>query len=235
MVVGEGLWSRVADWLTLASGLETLIVDTGWFDGAVYMCKGAAEEEFQRSQRLMALATELTRLTYVVYALESAHAVLRPPKLTNRPGKFSAVAGYLASHWVDRPVPDHYDCVLRGLRRSVLGDQEAALNPDPDLEEVSKVLSRHPDNSSLELGVLVVAEMRNYLAHGDISLPGGYVEGDGYRRTAQAQFTTRAGLFALQMLLGAHFAEDDTLLYNDDGEECPVADVIASVSQDVNY
>lgn len=114
MVVGEGWWSRVADWLTMASGLKALIVDTGRFDGAMYMCRGAAEEESLRSKRLMALATELTRLTYVMYALESAQAFIRAPRITNSPGRFSAVAAFTASHWNERPAPVHYDCALGG-------------------------------------------------------------------------------------------------------------------------
>lgn len=112
----------------------------------------------------------------------------------------------------------------------MLGDEEIALSPDQELIEISKVLSRYPDNSSPELGVLVVSRMRNYLAHGDVSLPSGYAEGDGNRRMAQAQFTARVGLFAIQMFLSAHFARDDTLIYWD-GEECPLPDAIAGASQ----
>lgn len=154
--------ARIADWLYLAAGLESVYLDRARFLPDFGFCRGADSYELARDELLIGTTSELTRFLFCWCALEALVELIRPPLVPNRPGKINFACQLIRSQFGDIPVAG-VESALASLRSSLAGWNAS-----------SKLLARLERVS--EYGKSAVAlhgiyELRNELAHGSLRLP----------------------------------------------------------------
>lgn len=214
----DGRFRDVAAWLTCAAGLTGIAIDCGRYSGASYMCRGAAEWDAARSDELMAVTGELTRVMFIWNALERAGRALQ---LAAPHGMAAALATYVNAHVTPQEAPAHHVCVVRTLRLLVPPD-------DKNFSGVRRIL--RGDDAGVTVGLRAGTKLRNLLVHGVVKLPPAEIPGTALQRQiALAQTTSRALLFGLQMILrvDARLRSPDISVYEPgSGAELPLDDVL---------
>lgn len=155
-------WSRVSQWLRMASGLQYVDVDTAYGHGMV-LCGRAADFDAANDRRRSIEASEHTRLLYTWNAMERLLRVLRLPQVAGG-GAFAAAAAWLVQHEATAEFPEHFHCVRRHLIRH-LEAQAQHSSLDRGLEQ--KLLLVDQDQPITHL-IWAGHLMRHPTAHGDL-------------------------------------------------------------------
>ena len=194
------------DWLTIASGVESVNVRTAKHDISVLYCKGAFEYEEKRSELLSHLATELTIFNFVWGSFESVAKAFSLPSLPKRlkKGDGSVVdrtIWFLKQHYGSEPSLAFYNDYLCNLCEYI-GYNE-------DYNKYQKEFNFQNFADLPGLGLHIVRKIRNDLAHGSAVMPHPDDWGEKstkllpseHRHLYLVQTCTRILLFTIQMFL----------------------------------
>ena len=200
------------DWLTIASGVESVSVKTAKHDQSVLYCSGAFEYEEKRSNLLSYLTTKLTIFNFVWGSFESVAKVFRLPRLPKRlkKGTGSVVdrtIWFLKQHYGSEPSLAFYNDYLCHLCEYI--GYKGYYN------EYQKEFKFQNFADLPGLGLHIVRKIRNDLAHGSavMPLPDDWGEKSvnllpsEHRHLDLVDTCIRIVLFTIQMFLLAHVRE----------------------------
>lgn len=158
-------WSLVAQWLRLAAGLRYVDIDRGFGDPYPMLCSTAADYDDARNETASLQATEMTRLQYAWNAVERLLKILELPAVLEANGNFNAATMLLKAEWGERPLPQHYECVLRHLLAHAEGDPDLSGN-----SRLQAAFTETPWRGRSGLLLAAANQMRHVPAHGDIEV-----------------------------------------------------------------
>lgn len=185
--LGDDRWLRCGDWLTMAAGLEEVVVDPARFDSAAMLCSMAVPYELARQRDTAAWALDLSRFLFAWNAFESLVAAACPPTALRR-GLVHGAAALL-----DRRASDlrHLNCTLGTV--VILAERH------PDYAALAREARRTPQATA---AMRVAAKVRNRYVHGGLGIPAPDQWGDeaSYTR-GLTRPATRLSLFSVQQLL----------------------------------
>ena len=204
--LGPHAFKSAIDWLTIASGVESVQVRTAKYDQSVLYCRGAFEYEKKRSELLSHLATELTIFNFVWGSFESVTKAFSLPSLPKRlkKGDGSVVdrtIWFLKQHYGSEPSLAFYNDYLCNLCEYI------GCN-----EYYNKYQKEFKFQNFVDLpglGLHIVRKIRNDLAHGSAVMPQPDDWGEKstkllpseHRHLYLVQTCTRILLFTIQMFL----------------------------------
>jgi len=216
---GEHLdWLDAREWLRIASSIVHTEVDTTRFDESVQWCRSAWEYESERSKLLSFLTTELAVFSFIWGALETLIKVINPPRvpanLKPRASDIDRAIYFLKTQYEpSKPIPPYQDTV-GGIRQ--------ILKSLPDYGDLSETFRLEPFMGISGVGLHVVRKIRNRFAHGTMRFPSPEGWGDSDPPHVELiQTSCRIVLLSIQMLLDAHFRDDQFLLDGIIGDQCP--------------
>ena len=190
------------DWLTIASGVESVKVNTTKHDYDIIYCGSACDYEEKRSELLSHLTTQLTIFNFVWGSFESVTKVFLPEK--RRKIVVDPTIRLLKRHYGSEPFLAFYGDQLGTLYRYL---------------EDHKYYNRYCKEFKLRnvddlpgLGLHVVRKIRNELAHGSAVMPRPDDWGEKATKLLPAEHRhldlvntcTRVILLTIQMLLLVH-------------------------------
>ena len=207
------------DWLDIAAGVESVKVTTAKHDDSLMYCGDAIAYEDKRSELLSNLATRLTIFNFVWGSFETVAKTLLGNKkrsIVNKTTKF------LKQNYSPIPRIAFYDENLRALHKFIHGTGSYEVGCD-DFKLTDSV-------NRTGLGLHVVREIRNDLAHGSahLPLPDDWERGEKdllsseHRHLNLIDTCTRIILLTVQMLLIAHVQGKDIIvecLVDEDGDK----------------
>ena len=204
--LGPHAFKSAIDWLTIASGVESVQVRTAKYDQSVLYCRGAFEYEKKRSELLSHLATELTIFNFVWGSFESVAKASSLPSLPKRlkKGDGSVVdrtIWFLKQHYGSEPSLAFYNDYLCNLCEYI-GCNEY-------YNKYQKEFKFQNFADLPGLGLHIVRKIRNDLAHGSAVMPQPDDWGEKstkllpseHRHLYLVQTCTRILLFTIQMFL----------------------------------
>ena len=186
------------DWLTIASGVESVNVRTAKHDESVVYCRGAYEYEEKRSELLSHLTTKLTIFNFVWGSFESVAKVF----LNRKDGSIvEQVIRFLKQHYGSEPSLAFYNDYLCNLCEYIEHNEY--------YNEYEKEFKFQKFADLPGLGLHVVRKIRNDLAHGSavMPLPDDWGEiptkllDSEHRHLYLVEACTRILLFTIQMFL----------------------------------
>ena len=156
------------DWLTIASGVESVKVSTIKHDYDIGYCGSACDYEEKRSELLSHLTTQLTIFNFVWGSFESVVKVFPLPPLPKhlKRGRGSIVdktIWFLKQHYGSETRLASYDDNLYILRKFLENNEY--------YNEYCKELKLHDFADLTGLGLHIVRKIRNDLAHGSAIMP----------------------------------------------------------------
>lgn len=156
------------DWLTIASGVESVKVNTTKHDYDIIYCGSAFDYEEKRSELLSLLTTRLTIFNFVWGSFESVAKVFSLPPLPKhlKRGRGSVVdrtIWFLKQHYGSEFRLAFYDDNLYILRRF--------LESNEYYSEYCKEFKSHDFADLTGLGLHIIRKIRNDLAHGSAVMP----------------------------------------------------------------
>lgn len=187
------------DWLNIASGIESVTVNTSKYDNDIIYCSSACDFEEKRSELLSLLTTRLTVFNFVWGSFESVTKIFLPEK--QRKMVVDPTIRFLKKHYCSEPTLAFYRDQLYTLYKYLENHgiykkycTEFRLKNRDDLHG---------------LGLHVVRKIRNELAHGspEMPLPDDWGEKASnllppeHRHLELVDTCTRILLFTIQMLL----------------------------------
>ena len=216
-----------SDWLTIASGIESVKVNTSKFDYDIMYCGSAYDYEEKRSELLSQLSTRLTIFNFVWGSFESTAKSFSLPALPKylKRGSGSIVdrsIWYLKQHYGLKPHIAFYDDTLYLLRQ--------LLEVNEFYSNYCKEIKLHNFADVSGLGLHIVRKIRNELAHGSAVMPLPDDWGEDAKKVLESEYRhlnlidagTRITLFTIQMLLLAIVGENNVnvrCLSNAEGEK----------------
>lgn len=202
--LGDDRWLRCGDWLTMAAGLEEVVVDPARFDSAAMFCSMAVPYELARQRDTAAWALDLSRFLFAWNAFESLVAAACPPTALRR-GLIHGADALLDRHALELR---HLNCTLETV--AILAERH------PDYAALAREARRLPQATA---AMQVAAKVRNRYVHGGLSIPAPDQWGDeaSYAR-GLTRAATRLSLFSVQRLL-AVLIDVDTLNRERDEDE----------------
>ena len=203
---GPFAFRSAIDWLTIASGVESVNVRTAKHDESVLYCRGAFEYEEKRSELLSHLTTKLTIFNFVWGSFESVVKAFSLPPLPKhlKRGNGSVVdrtIWFLKQYYGSEPSLAFYNDCLCNLCEYI-GYNE-------DYNKYQKEFKFHNFADLTGLGLHIVRKIRNDLAHGSAVMPEPDNWGEKstkllpseHRHLYLVQTCTRILLFTIQMFL----------------------------------
>ena len=151
---------KTIDWLDIAAGVESVKVTTAKHDDTVAYCGTAMAYEDKRSELLSILATRLTIFNFVWGSFESVAKTLLGNK---KRGIVKKTTNFLKQNYSPRPTIAFYEENLSALHRFIHSNGSYEVGCD-DFK-----LTKFVDRTGM--GLHVVREIRNDLAHGSADLP----------------------------------------------------------------
>ena len=148
------------DWLTIASGVESVQVKTAKYDQSVVYCRGAFEYEEKRSELLSHLTTKLTTFNFVWNSFESVTKVFPHKKdksIVNQTIRF------LKRNYGSEPSLAFYNDHLCNLYKYIRYNEY--------YNEYEKEFKFQNFVDLPGLGLHIVRKIRNDLAHGSAVMP----------------------------------------------------------------
>jgi hypothetical protein len=197
-------WFAVCDWLTVAAAVRSVEFSTAEHNLGYGWCSGADEFDDAREVILKQFVEDYSVFSFVWGALEAALEIIEPPRHVNRAkrGKIRDACYYLDRKSATLPA-------VEGLADEVTRFSQAA-NECLGVEAVSFRLAEYAELGSAGIGLYVVYELRNQFAHGGLALPMPDEENRPIsQHKSMVQHATRVVLLQLQMLLLAHFPNQD--------------------------
>jgi hypothetical protein len=159
-------WPRVSQWLKAAAGLRCVDIDLAFGEPYLEMCPAADAYFAAASNVASAFMTEQTRLHYSWNAVERLLEVLSLDAVPAAPGRYNAATKRLNDYWVDRSLPQHFDCVSQHLRQHVQHDPGLK-----DQRRLQKALTETPWRGPSGTPLSLASQLRHLPAHGDLALP----------------------------------------------------------------
>lgn len=157
-------YHKSAEWLRIASGIETVAFDGAKFDNTVGYCGSADEYLFAESKLAQAFVQKLTVFTYIWLAIESLVDEI-VPRFKGDEGKIREAVKFLGKHSTRPYCPDPSRYLLMNLHDILVDSGVDVYKP-----VVRRFLTyRTPDGSGL--GLHVISKLRNLLAHGVLAFP----------------------------------------------------------------
>lgn len=153
---------RIADWLYIAAGLKSVLLDRARLLPGFGYYRGADHFELARDDLLTIAVSELTRFLFCWGALETTVDLINPPPDTDRRGKINAACSLIRKHFGDSPVAGVSE-VLEALRRSL----QTWHAPDDLLIR----FNRTTEYGLAAVGLHAVYGLRNHLVHGSLRFP----------------------------------------------------------------
>lgn len=204
-------WDEVSDWLTVASSIETVEVNTAKYDRP-FMCDDHGYGE-ARDILLRQFVEDFSMFGLVWGALEGMLDHLKLLPRPNRKGKISAACLHLKSEFRSKTT-----CLgLREELQSFLLTAQRCLGFD----RVWRRYVRGQEFGEAGIGLHVVYELRNQFAHGSVVFPRPDVDNkptSGHQTLTK--HATRIVLLQIQMLLISHLKHsehvDEYFWYSDD-------------------
>ena len=156
------------DWLTIASGVESVQVKTAKYDQSVVYCRGAFEYEEKRSELLSHLTTKLTTFNFVWNSFESVVKVFEFPPLPKHLKKGSGrivdrTIWFLKQHYGSEASLAFYNDHLCNLYKYIRYNEY--------YNEYEKEFKFQNFADLPGLGLHIVRKIRNDLAHGSAVMP----------------------------------------------------------------
>lgn len=197
------------DWLTIASGIESVNVRTAKHDESVLYCSGAFEFEEKRSQLLSQLATRLTIFNFVWGSFESVVKVF----LDRKNGSIvEQTIRFLKQNYGSEPSLAFYNDYLCDLCKYI--------GYNGYYSEYQKEFKFQNFADLPGLGLHIVRKIRNDLAHGSavMPLPEDWGEKSAkllpseHRHLDLVDICIRILLFTIQMFLLAHVREKEIIV-----------------------
>ena len=161
-------WQNVAEWLSAASGIVNVEVDTAQFNFAVQYCAGVWEYESSHSEILSQFTTQLTTFSLIWGGFETfikriLHLTKVPKSMKKHTQRVDQAAYYLASNPAfEIPIPGYWD---------TLADLSLQIQSHPALAIHKDKLVLKPYCGLQGLGIDIVRHIRNDLAHGSARMP----------------------------------------------------------------
>ena len=189
------------DWLTIASGVESVKVRTAKYDQTVLYCRGSFEYEEKRSELLSHLTTKLTIFNFVWGSFESVTKVF----LNRKHGSIVDQAiRFLKRNYGLEPSLAFYNDHLCALYKSIKYNEF--------YNEYCKEFKFHNFADLPGLGLHIVRKIRNDLAHGSAAMPlpddwgekSAKLSPSEHRHLYLVDTCTRILLLTIQMFLLAH-------------------------------
>ncbi len=193
----EGQFVQASDWLDVAAGLVAVECVVGRFDDSLMYCEAPREYANERGRLLNEVVRQLSVLSFVWGAFETALAVWRPPGLGS--GKVRAARQFLAEAGAQREgwsLPVGYEPLLSRFLAKV---SNLDVLDDRDLMRLEGLKTDPVAGQGLGAVYLI----RNHLAHGSLLLPepGGWIgSGEAPLCPCVVETATRLVLLSLQML-----------------------------------
>ena len=182
------------DWLTIASGVESVKVSTAKHDQTVLYCSGAFEFEEKRSLLLSHLTTKLTIFNFVWGSFESIAKEFHLPGLPKhlKRGRGSIVdrtIWSLEQRYGSEPTLAFYRDHLENLCKYIGSNKSHAY-----YNEYRKGFK--PTNFSFlpGLGLHIVRKIRNNLAHGSATMP---LPEDWGEQSAKLSYSEKCHLYLI--------------------------------------
>ena len=194
------------DWLTIASGVESVNVRTAKHDESVLYCRGAYEFEEKRSELLSHLTTKLTIFNFVWGSFESVVKAfgfpLLPKHLKKGTGRVvDRTIWFLKQHYGSEPSLAFYnDCLCNLCECIEHNEYYNGYRKEFKFQNFADLPG---------LGLHVVRKIRNDLVHGSavMPLPDGWggtptkLLDSEHRHLYLVEACTRILLFTIQMFL----------------------------------
>ena len=194
-------FSSANDWLTIASGVESVKVRTAKHDETVLYCRGAFEYEDKRSELLSHLTTKLTIFNFVWGSFESLTKALLKKKHRSI---VELAISFLKQHYGSEPSLAFYNDYLCNLYYYIEHNEF--------YKSYCKEFKFHNFADLPGLGLHIVRKIRNELAHSSAAMPRPDDWGEKSVELSPSEqhhlylvdTCTRILLFTIQMLLLAH-------------------------------
>ena len=198
------------DWLTIASGVESVKVRTTKHDYDIIYCGSACEYEEKRSELLSLLTTQLTIFNFVWGGFESVTKLFLPEK--QRKSVVDPTIHLLKKHYGSEPFLAFYGDQLIALYRY--------LEDDTYYNQYCTAFKLHNVDDLPGLGLHVVRKIRNELAHGSAVMPLPDDWGEKSKKLLPSEHRhldlvntcTRVILLTIQMLLLVHVRGTGTVV-----------------------
>ena len=182
------------DWLTIASGVESVKVSTAKHDQTVLYCRGAFEYEEKRSLLLSHLTTNLTIFNFVWGSFESIAKVLQSTHLPKPPKRWrgsivNRTIWSLEQNYGTQPSLAFYRDYLGNLCKYI------GSNKFHEFYSEYKKEFKPPNFSFLPgLGLHIVRKIRNNLAHGSATMP---LPDDWGEQSAKLSYSEKCHLYLI--------------------------------------
>ena len=206
---------NAAEYLLIASSIDSVEVDTTRYDQSVMYCDLAADHETKWSNLLSDFTAQLTIFGFVWGAFETVTKVIKPPRVPKsvKPGSswVDEAIFYLKNRYEPMPPPIPYDIVVTDLRQAL-----ERIRCYGNLTDEFRV---QPGMGTTGVGLHVVRRIRNRFAHGTMEIP--VPEAESYvagLHMAVIGLSTAVVLLTLQTLLSAFF-KDVSLAIEDLSDE----------------
>jgi hypothetical protein len=196
--IGMSCWWRSANWLRMASGLESVSMGLPDFDDQFGWCSSADEYALAEEATVSVFSCEVARFLYVWGGLESMLDVLRLPRVRNgRDGKIARARQHLDDQFQSKPV-------VKGLFECV---------HDLILAKSASVLASQGQMSGKVTpgsGLSVAYQIRNRFAHGNQTFPMPKSEDNGvsWWDSSVVSLSTRVVLLSMQILVLASVSDE---------------------------
>ena len=158
--LGPHAFKSAIDWLTIASGVESVQVKTAKYDQSVVYCRGAFEYEEKRSELLSHLTTKLTTFNFVWNSFESVTKVFRHRK---KKSIVEQAIRFLKRNYGSEPSLAFYNDHLCNLYKYIRYNEY--------YNEYEKEFKFQNFVDLPGLGLHIVRKIRNDLAHGSAVMP----------------------------------------------------------------
>ena len=186
-------YHRAAEWLHIASGIEAVAFDGTKFDDDVGWCGNADQYLSAQSELAQTFVQKLTVFTYIWSATESLVNEI-VPRLKGDGGKIQGAIKFLREHSLRPYCPDPSRDLLMSLH-DILVDSDG-YNP------VVHRFSTYRASDGPGLGLHVIYELRNLLAHGALAFPLPDSENKPHNPLLQVpDLSSRIALLSIQELL----------------------------------
>lgn len=206
----ECTWFLAAEWLHLASSIQSVKVVTEQFDDTLMYCGPAIEYENQKSKTLEKIVKELSIFNFLWGAFETIGKNINPPKVPNtlkkRRNLIDDCLFFLKNNYPLIPAPDAYNDLLQQL--------EVILEKDPQYTHLQfdcMIDESYCDNAGK--GLALIRLIRNDFAHGSHSFPepddwawGNEFNTNDYMN--KIHVSSRLLLLTIQMLLISFFKDE---------------------------
>lgn len=187
-------YSTVADWFWMSSSINSVDFDGIRYNSAFMMCRPAYEYESQKQELHASLMNELTRFLYVYSGFESLLNNLDLPDCPGNRGKINKAKNQIKTKFSDffPPTPAYAEVV--GMLRILINASS--------LKDCTEYFAIDECTDHNGIGLKVVYQLRNRLAHGDFNFP----EPDDWSLLLPLEpeitrISTRVILISIQMMM----------------------------------